>query len=313
MTSFRRTRKPEGADHTLRSGDGAGLDRVSPLTPFALLALLGLLVALVAMPTPASAGECVREVTEQVRNPDTGGYELEITCVEWADEPGDGGSDGGDTEPVDEEPPLGGVYSVGVTRDEDDELCWRVRWNDLPGYEPNEDAWTWQEAYEVGEEMWGDDYPACPGADEPDPTGAVRRAWASLELLPEHEPHIAPGWALTGMPAYLEIGGPRTHETSVDLPAPFTGAAGISASASYTVDWGDGTVEDGIASTGGPYPDGDVVHTYADTDELEVQVTATWTGTWELGPASGPLPAIQLTRSVPLEVRELQAVRTTAR
>ena len=134
--------------------------------------------------------------------------------------------------------------------------------------------------------------------------------WATTEFLPWHEPAIAPGWALTGMPAYLEINGARTHETSMALPAPFDGSAGITASATYTVDWGDGTVDQGVATTGGPYPDGDIVHTYADTGEVVVEVTAVWSGTWEIGGAGGALPAIELTETFPLEVRELQSVRT---
>jgi hypothetical protein len=276
------------------------------------MATLGALVALVALTgvaAPVAAEDCERWVEREVPDPTTeSGYRLEMQCVErGGGPPADSGDDGG--QPVDTGPPSGGFFSVGVGEDDDGESCWRPRWHDSPGYEPNEDSWTWEDAYEAGDEFF-EDHPPCPGADEPDPTGAVLSLWATTEFLPGHEPAIAPGWALTGMPAYLEIDGARTHETSMDLPAPFDGSAGITASATYTVDWGDGTVSEGLASTGGPYPDGDIVHTYADTDEVTVEVTAVWSGTWEIGGAGGDLPPIELTETLPLEIRELQSVRT---
>jgi hypothetical protein len=227
---------------------------------------------------------------------------------------GDGGGDGGPTtEPVDTGP-REGYYSVGTREGEDGERCWRVRWWDSPGYEPSEDSWDYEEAVEVGEETFGDAYDRCPDDEAaPDPTGAVHAVWTAAAFLPDNDLHVAPGWAMTGMPAYLEVQGERTFEHRTDLPAPFSMAVTFEGSAEYEVDWGDGTVTGPHASAGGPHPEGDIVHTYADTTQTEVVVTATWTGVWSVGEHRGELPPIERRHELPLEVRELQSVRTSKR
>jgi hypothetical protein len=228
---------------------------------------------------------------------------------------GDGGGDEGHTtEPVDDTGPREGYYSVGTREGEDGERCWRVRWWDSPGYEPSEDSWDYEEAVEVGEETFGDAYDRCPDDEAaPDPTGAVHAMWTAAALLPDNDLHVAPGWAMTGMPAYLEVQGERTFEHRTDLPAPFSMAVTFEGSAEYEVDWGDGTVTGPHATAGGPHPEGDIVHTYADTTQTEVVVTATWTGVWSVGEHRGELPPIERRHELPLEVRELQSVRTSKR
>jgi hypothetical protein len=232
--------------------------------------------------------------------------------------PGNGSGNGGDTgnggaTGVDDGP-AGGAYAIRVHNGgEDGERCWEVIWVPLPGYEPEEDAWDHQAATEAGEETWGERYDQCPGADDPDPTGAVHAVWADAALLPDNDVHIAPGWALTGMPAYLEVRGERTLQQSTELPAPFGDAVTFDASASYEVDWGDGTTTGPHDSSGGPHPEGDIVHTYADATEITVVVTATWTGEWAVGGRNGALPPIERQHELPLEIRELQSVRTGGR
>jgi len=56
--------------------------------------------------------------------------------------------------------------------------------------------------------------------------------------LPRPQPHIAPGWAITGKLAYLETRGELTHTYSQGTPI---GPMEITARGRYYVDWGDGT------------------------------------------------------------------------
>jgi hypothetical protein len=135
--------------------------------------------------------------------------------------------------------------------------------------------------------------------------------------IPPPEPRIDPGWALTGMPAYLEIHGQEafTHDEAI----PGFGRLRVAFEPTYfEVDWGDGTtttVEDG--RTGAPY-DGpesqQISHTYADVNEGNlVRVDARWHATWELGGFRGVVGGLQTSEEFPLEVREMQTVRTSSR
>ncbi|MDQ3575914.1 MAG: hypothetical protein M3404_13530, partial [Actinomycetota bacterium] len=92
------------------------------------------------------------------------------------------------------------------------------------------------------------------------PGAAAQMMWRDQVKLPSPEPYIAPGKAITGLAAFLEIRGPRTTAQSFNV---FGYALTINATAtSYDVDWGDGTWSRGLASAGGPWPDGDVRHVY---------------------------------------------------
>ena len=130
--------------------------------------------------------------------------------------------------------------------------------------------------------------------------------------LPLPAPQIEPGWSLTGLPAYLEIGAPTTYTAEVAgeaLPVVVT----FEASASYRVVWGDGTVTEHV-SAGGPYPDGDVTHTYADAGEHTVTVTPIWNISAQGGGQSFSFEDVELvSSSVEAPVRELQSVRTSGR
>jgi hypothetical protein len=133
--------------------------------------------------------------------------------------------------------------------------------------------------------------------------------------LPRPELEVPPGYALTGMPAYLVTNhqleyGPVTH--SVDLGIAVLDVT-VSGTGSTHVDWGDGTVAT-YHAPGTPWPDGQVVHTYRDAQTVDITVTDTWQVTYRV-PALGiedsieaPLPARTLDG---LEVQQIQAVRVS--
>lgn len=150
----------------------------------------------------------------------------------------------------------------------------------------------------------------------PDDGGAVRQLspaqvaepFVRTIPLPAPRPRIPPGHAITGLPAFLETRGTLTHRVG---PAPTElGPIEVHATGAYYVDWGDGSPEEGpFPFEGEPYPSGRIVHTYRDTGTYIVSVREAWSADWRLGGDSGTVPGLQTEASIPLEVRQLQAVR----
>lgn len=126
----------------------------------------------------------------------------------------------------------------------------------------------------------------------------VRKQLATPKL------HIAPGVAITGKPAYLEIA--DVGERDITLPNPFGGAGvTVHVKATYTIDWGDGTAPDVTQSNGGPWPDGDITHVYQDARPTTVTVTADWNVTFE----GAALPGrFQTRNTLGLPIQQVQAV-----
>ena len=134
--------------------------------------------------------------------------------------------------------------------------------------------------------------------------------------VPELDPWIEPGIAITGLPAFLETG---PDSASAANPTLDLGVARVrlDIAGDFEVDWGDGTSAS-YGEPGGPWPDGAITHTYGERppgDSVTVAVSQTWRGTWTSSssdPAfdglSGDLPALPITRSFDLPIDEVQAI-----
>jgi len=161
-------------------------------------------------------------------------------------------------------------------------------------------------------EMMAALYPPCPGEPVPaiDPVVYAMSYWRSIPL-PKPGPSIAPGWAITGKYAYLETRGERQHTYTRETPF---GPLVLTATGRYLVDWGDGTQTGPYDFEGGPWPEGQITHTYIDVGIYDVVVTEQWSASWRLGGESGTLSGLQTEgRIEDLRVEQVQAVVSTGR
>ena len=125
--------------------------------------------------------------------------------------------------------------------------------------------------------------------------------------LPVPNPEIDPGYNITGLLAYLETKGSTSHVVDGST---ILGPIGVAARGAYYVNWGDGSPEEGpFAFEGQPYPNGRITHFYEYAGLYTVTVREAWFADWRLGGDSGTVTDLQTSASIPLEVRELQAVR----
>jgi len=138
--------------------------------------------------------------------------------------------------------------------------------------------------------------------------------------LPRPELRIAPGFALAGLETYLDTG--TLHGLAYDrsIPVvigPFVYDVQVSATGETTVDWGDGTPPITYDVPGGPYPDGQIRHTYRDASTVTVTVTDTWVIDFRATTASGAVLTDTVIAELDevviedFEVREFRAVRTS--
>jgi len=145
-----------------------------------------------------------------------------------------------------------------------------------------------------------------------DPTAAARDFVRSIPL-PTPELTIAPGFALTGQPAYLEVAGQDSFTVNGAIP----GFGALDASLHPTaivVDWGDGTTEtvtDGRTGAAWDGPAGQqILHTYVHArDDVTVTVQVLWEATWSVGGFTGTVSDLQAVGELGLEVRSLRSVR----
>jgi len=128
-----------------------------------------------------------------------------------------------------------------------------------------------------------------------------------IDLLPKQHPSFQPRTGgLVNVPVVFAAGqaGTLAHPT-FDL-AGFS--VSLDVSATWTWDFDDGRPQR-FTKPGGAYPDLDVTHTYATSDDRTVRVTTTWTGTFTvdgLGPFDITGPAVTQV-SAPLDVPIHQA------
>jgi hypothetical protein len=127
-------------------------------------------------------------------------------------------------------------------------------------------------------------------------------------MLPRPTPYIAPGYALTGNPGYLQTNAPTTQTFSAATPA---GTLSITAEGSFLVNWGDGSGWTGpYDSPGAPWPTGQITHVWEDVGTYDVVTAEYWNATWSLAGQTGTLSALETYGSIPtFQVRQLEAVR----
>lgn len=156
-------------------------------------------------------------------------------------------------------------------------------------------------------------FPTCPGSAPapavPSTAAIAEQLWRDRMDLPPPAPTIAPGWAITGKAAHLEIGGARSTTRTFDVLG--TVVTVTATATTYDVDWGDGTVSRRVTSRGGPWPSGDVRHVWTRAGRHDVVVTEHWTGTWSTATERGAVRGTLATsgRIDAFEVRDVQAVR----
>ncbi len=129
-------------------------------------------------------------------------------------------------------------------------------------------------------------YPLCAGQSRPPatPSTLAREVIEQIDL-PAPSIEIDPGFAITGMKAYLETNGTLHPDTYVRPTR--LGDISVDADAEYVVDWGDGTPVERYGYEGRAWPDGGITHVYTDLGHYDVVVTAEWVAHWSIGERRG--------------------------
>jgi hypothetical protein len=220
-----------------------------------------------------------------------------------------------------------GIPALGTMEGDDGELvhCRRTRWvrvdrDEREAVSRNAEA-EFLDAFARLPELKGHDPNRECAVDpaEDIPPAMLRDAITRTirDDMPRPTVEVPPGYALTGMEAYLVTNhqleyGPVTH--TVDLGIAVLDVI-VTATGVTEVDWGDGTVAT-YHTPGTPWPDGNVTHTYRDTGIVTISVTDIWQVTYRV-PALGiedtviaPLPTRTLDD---FEVQQVQAVRVSDR
>ncbi len=236
----------------------------------------------------------------------------QIVCADSMVETSAGAPAGGNGEtPSEPNPNVGRRLMYEVFDNDPENFCARVVYEDygdpaLAAAANASSAGTLQEIQGMGGRV-------CPGTEGgavvlPSPE-QVALSYRELAQPPAPEPWIAPGRAITGLPAYLESGGRRAQDFPFDT---VLGPLRISAAFSHlTVDWGDGSGPRRYADgdLGGPYPDGGISWVYTDVGVVDVTVVQHWTVTWSVGGESGTFEDVTSQASIPaFEVGQVQAV-----
>lgn len=217
--------------------------------------------------------------------------------------PGAGGGGGGGGVPVDwilDFFPDG----EGVGNEPGSQGCWGV------SAVPQGQGGTYEQAVDELDQfgnngnLWG------PCAQETiDPAVVAGALWERTVRPPPPSPlAVAPGWALPGKRAFLEIGGEVPAVATYATPI---GTARFVMTPRYVVSWGDGTSSE-TRTQGVPYPggEGEVSHVYTDAGQVTIVVRAYWSATWTLAGDGGSLAELPTPTSadLPLPVEERQVV-----
>jgi hypothetical protein len=204
------------------------------------------------------------------------------------------GTNGGRARPVVNTEP---IYKVGLGETDDGEggttRCWRI---ETGGSQTLARARETLNSFDNN----GTLYDACPRAQRvPTIEERVRAQFERWSPAPVTA-QIEPGYAITGLRAYLEINDPTPESITL------VGQT-VSLAKEYRVRWGDGATTT-TSSKGVPYPggDGEITHVYANAGNVTVEVDLVVTGSWN-GRNLGSLAPV--TGRLPLEIWQVQAVR----
>jgi hypothetical protein len=192
---------------------------------------------------------------------------------------------------------------VGAEAGYEDDGCWGVEAVPEGEGQTYDQAVDEQNAQGQNGVLWGN----CEVEETIDPGFVAQMYWYRMVVPPPPTPlQVDPGKALTGLTAYLEIGGEVPFVQSFGTPI---GTLTFTLTPRYVVSWGDDT-STSTTSQGGPYPNGDVTHVYTEDDDVTVTVEAFWTATWTLAGAGGQLPEhpISTEGTLDLPVEQRQAV-----
>ena len=152
--------------------------------------------------------------------------------------------------------------------------------------------------------------PERPAANRtPSLPAIAAQAWRDQVTLPDPQPRIAPGWAITGKPSYLEDLAPTTQHGTFEAFG--YDVEVVATTTAIDVDWGDGSpTERNITKQPRPWPDGEITHVYQHVQPVTVTVIRHWSARWRIGNATGTLTEpLATTATIPLEVRDVIAVR----
>lgn len=295
--------------------------------------LLALVVALMtvsaasAQPTEPCNGEWVPTVIE---NSQAAAW----SCVEAATDPApapapvdDDPSPSPITAPPSAPPPTVEVRTLH--RLDDGSSCFRIRPILLDGREESEVRSQYNTQFFLAMERLpaGTDVVECPVEPggpvvaEAPPIGEPEVVFTFVQRVPQPDPQIQPGFMIVNMPAFLETGRELVIEETVDAgPDGMPVMVELRATGSYTVDWGDGTVEGPFTVPGAPWPgegrapdNSHVTHTYRRAGDVVVTVVDTWELQWRFAGSSlwsVPL-TLELTPAVldDFRVEEVRSVR----
>jgi hypothetical protein len=130
-----------------------------------------------------------------------------------------------------------------------------------------------------------------PGLGAP-PSNAVAAAtaiaWARDYFnrlpLPQPQPTMSSPQGITGATHSLDLA--FAPEIVFDSGATPFGTMSMHVYAKTNVNWGDGT-HGTYTSSGGPYPQSPITHTWTKSNRYDIAATSAWTAEWTMGPYNG--------------------------
>jgi hypothetical protein len=224
----------------------------------------------------------------------------------------------GDVDYVQEEPPPGSYEPVWGTRPDSGEPCIDLVYrSEVAPNSPLAIEWDLRTIDMTNDpRVAGAADPMCQPAPAPVAASPAAAADDFVRRIPLPEPQlrIDPGFALTGLPAYLVINDQSTFTVDENLAG--WGMMRVRLRPTrFVIDWGDGTVETIADGRTGVAHDGDVSqqisHVYRWSDShVRVSVRSDWQAVWQIGGFSGVVDGLVIDATLDLPVREYRAVRT---